>query len=325
MNTAPNISALAREHGVSRKTIRRRLAAGWRPDAPTLGVPMGAPETATETATGRDLVAAAPSSPPIPLGAPVGVPGHDAPTPMGGGRLEVLPPVAHSSSSGALILIAVALAIGALALAINGQTGWRFGTTTFAAITFASLSVAADVLAITLPAAAVALWHARRRGLAVAAWIVAGVALTGAALASLGFAELHLGDTAAGRHAIVATSSALADQRTARIAAAERAASVATKAREGECAVRGPRCREREAEERTALSALTDAIAAPVPAVPTIAADADPQVTAALRLATWLGLKLAPDDVVNFRLGLMAMLPNIAGLVLAFGVALRGR
>jgi len=35
ITTPLNISALAREHGVSRKTIQRRLANGWRPDAPT--------------------------------------------------------------------------------------------------------------------------------------------------------------------------------------------------------------------------------------------------------------------------------------------------
>lgn len=33
ITTSLNISALAREHGVSRKTIQRRLASGWRPDA----------------------------------------------------------------------------------------------------------------------------------------------------------------------------------------------------------------------------------------------------------------------------------------------------
>jgi hypothetical protein len=138
--TPLNVSALAREHGVSRKTIRRRLAKGWRPPAPT--EPMG--PGAAETAAGRDLVSAAPTSLCAAVPTSLGVPMDDAPTPGRPGHLEVLPPVAHSSSSGAAILIAVALAIGALALAINGQTGWRFGTTTFAAITFASLSVAGD-------------------------------------------------------------------------------------------------------------------------------------------------------------------------------------
>ncbi len=61
---------------------------------------------------------------------------------------------------------------------------------------------------------------------------------------------------------------------------------------------------------------------APISAVATIA-DADPQVTAVLRLATWAGLKLTTDDVANLRLALMAVMPNIAGLVLAFGIALR--
>jgi hypothetical protein len=41
-----------------------------------------------------------------------------------------------------------------------------------------------------------------------------------------------------------------------------------------------------------------------------------------VRLTTWAGMKLAADDVVNLRLLLMAALPNIAGLVLCFGLAL---
>src|SRR5258705_13213021 len=35
--TIPNVSALAREHGVSRQTIRRRLPAGWTPSVPVSG------------------------------------------------------------------------------------------------------------------------------------------------------------------------------------------------------------------------------------------------------------------------------------------------
>jgi hypothetical protein len=133
-------------------------------------------------------------------------------------------PVPRSSwTLGVAILIILALLIGALALAINAQTGWRFGTTPLAALTFASLSVAVDGLAIALPAAAIALWHADRRVLALAAWIVCGAAVVGATLASLGFAQLHFGDTAAGRAAIVASMNAVADRRATGIATAERA------------------------------------------------------------------------------------------------------
>jgi hypothetical protein len=44
--------------------------------------------------------------------------------------------------------------------------------------------------------------------------------------------------------------------------------------------------------------------------------------TAVVRLTTWAGLRLAADDLINLRLMLMAMLPNIAELVLMFGIAL---
>ena len=274
-------------------------------------------------APGRDVVAAAPTS--VGKAVPSSPSAHSANAPTHGrhGRFEVLPPTTHWTP-GAAILTIIGLAIGFLALGINGQTGWRFGTTPLAAWTFAGLSIAADALVMTLPAAAVALWHARQRLLAFTAWLLAGMALTIAALASLGFAELHFADTAASRQAIVTTASTLADQRTARIAAAERAVAIATKAREGECAIRGPRCRDREAEERTTLTTLASVLATPAPAAAPIA-DPDPQVTAALRLVTWLGLNLTAADVVNLRLILMATLPNIAGLVLAFGVALRRR
>jgi hypothetical protein len=239
--------------------------------------------------------------------------------------VEIMPPAtARASISrilGAAILIIIALAIGALALVINGQTGYRFGTTSIAAMTFTGMSLAADLLAIVLPATAAALWHGRRRALASACWATWLAATSLAALASLGFVELHISDTAAGRAAIVATAAATTDQRMAAIEAARSAADAARRVREGECARRGPLCRDREADERVALATLNSAIAVPVPAAATIA-DADPQVTAALRLATWVGLKVAVTDVVNARLALMALLPNIAGLVLAFGMGL---
>jgi hypothetical protein len=52
---------------------------------------------------------------------------------------------------------------------------------------------------------------------------------------------------------------------------------------------------------------------------------ADPQMTAGVRLATWAGLPVAPTDLVNLRLVLMVAIPNLTGLVLAFGLALRRR
>jgi hypothetical protein len=69
------------------------------------------------------------------------------------------------------------------------------------------------------------------------------------------------------------------------------------------------------------MAELAAAIASPVPAAATIA-DADPQVAGAVRLAQWVGLGVTAIDIGNLRLALMALLPNLAGLVLCFGVAL---
>jgi hypothetical protein len=271
-----NVSAIAREHGVSRSTIRRRIANGWTP--------------------------------------PVG--------PQFVENVEILPPPASGRPVLAATLIALAIGIATLAVGINMQTGWHFGTSPVAAMTFSSLSVGADILALTLPATAAGLWHIQRRLLAVAAWAMWSLAATLAALASLGFVELHTSDTVAGRQAVVAMVAGATEQRQSAIEAARSAANAATEARKAECVVRGGRCRDREADERTALQALNTAIAVPVPEATTIA-DGDPQMTGALRLATWAGLKVTAGDVVNVRLALMAALPNIAGLVLAFGMALR--
>jgi hypothetical protein len=222
-----------------------------------------------------------------------------------------------------LVLVATALAIAALAIGINAQTGARYGTSPLAAWTFAGLSIAADMLAIVLPSAAVALWWNRRRTLSVSAWATWVLAATMATLASVGFASLHLGDTAAGRAAVVTTATEMTNQRSAAIEAARAAAQAATISRQAECQKRGPKCRDLEHVEQARMSELQSAISVPVPTAATIA-DADPQVTGALRLASWAGLKLSAGDIGNLRLALMGLLPNLAGLVLAFGVALRG-
>src|SRR5262249_59386143 len=170
-----NVSALAREHGVSRSTIRRRLANGWTPAA---ALPVEILPPAME--------------PP--------------------GEMAVRPGAAMVAATGWLgvraALIIIAISIGALALTINAQAGFRFGTTPLASVTFAGLSVAADGLAIVLPTAAIGLWHAGRPGVAALAWLTWTVAATLATLASVGFIELHTSDTAPSRRAIVATSTA---------------------------------------------------------------------------------------------------------------------
>ena len=111
-------------------------------------------------------------------------------------------PIAHAAiviAVVAAVLVTIGIGIGALALVINGQTGWHFGTSPLAAMTFAGLAIAGDLLAITLPTAAGALWHARHRVLATSAWLVWTAVAALALLTSLGFIEMNVSDTAAGR------------------------------------------------------------------------------------------------------------------------------
>jgi hypothetical protein len=227
----------------------------------------------------------------------------------------------RSSLLGAMLLL-VTFAVAALGIGINAQTGWRFGTTLISAATFAGLSVAADILAITLPTVAVALWLRSRWALASAAWATWALSLALAVLASIGFVNRHVGDAAAARQAVLGTAAALTAQRDAAITTARQAVAAAAESRQAECTIRGPRCRALEQEEQARLSELSAALAVPMPTAPRVA-DADPQLAGASRLASWAGLRFTTDDLSNLRLALMALLPNLAGLVLCFGVALR--
>jgi hypothetical protein len=223
---------------------------------------------------------------------------------------------------GAAILAVAAVGIAALAVAINAQYGASIGETTLTSWTFMGLAVAVDLLALTLAPAAIGLWRTKQRGLALGAWIGWAVALAIASFATLGFLQKNLADASATRAANLTMAAATEDQRSEVIAAAKLAVSVAKTSRESECATRGPRCLQREADERTAVNALATAVASPLVS-PAKISDPDPQIAAATRMAAWLGLGLRPDDFANTRLALWSLILNSGGLVLAiaFGLA----
>ena len=235
-------------------------------------------------------------------------------------RVTIMPPEPRSllPRLAALVLALAAIAIAIVGGLINAWYARSLGSTEVAGWLFLAVGVAADVAAFALPICAAGLWRNRQVGAAGMAWSLWLLTFAFAIMAGIGFASLNIADTTAGRRAIVATSTASADQRTAAIAAAQLAAAAATKAREAECAARGPRCRDREADERTALIALTTAIGAPMPAVVAIGV-ADPQTEAASKLAAWVSfgtLRPTGDDFSMLRLLLLALLPQIGGLLL---------
>jgi hypothetical protein len=295
--SAKSISALARELKLPRSTVRSRLAKGWRPPTADLQEVEDQPE------------ASSPSSPPPSL----------PPSPS---LAKLRHPFATPRLIGAVVLAIAALGIAGLALAINAQYGASIGETELTSRTFMGLAVAVDLLAVTLAPAAVGLWRTKQRGLAIATWATWGVAVFLATLATLGYLQKNLADASATRAATLTVATATQDQRSESIATAKLAVSVAKASREAECATRGPRCLQREADERTAVNALAAAVASPLVS-PAKISDPDPQLAAATRLAAWAGLRLNPDDFGNIRLSLWALIINAGGLVLAvaFGLA----
>jgi hypothetical protein len=293
----PNISRLAREHGIARSTVREWLAKGWRPAAAPI-VPQV--PTAEKLATIKD--------PPL---ATVGVAAsrHSLSIP----RLV-----------GAAILAIAAVGIASLALAINAQFGASIGETALTSWTFTGLAIAVDLLAVSLAPAAVGLWRTKQCGLAIATWATWVAAVFLATLATLAYLQRNLADAAADRTATVSTAIASDAQRSEVIAAAKLAASMAKASREAECVTRGPRCLQREADERTAVNALSAAVASPLVSPPKIS-EPDPQIAAASRVAAWLGLRLSFDDFANLRLVLWSLILNNGGLVLAVALALARR
>jgi hypothetical protein len=256
---------------------------------------------------------------------------------------------------GGTILAAIAVGVAWFGVQINAWYGASLGKTTEAGALLAGLSVAADILALTLPAAASALWFERHRGAALVAWAVWTMTIAVTLMASIGFASLNIADTIAARAKIAAESGGLSGrierlrgERAAiteirAVAAIETdiqrtqpgAASVwrqtagctdVTLAASGAACADVLRLRQAlaNAQWRDALDAeLRDAEAklAVLPAVAT----SDPQTEAAARLINWasFGLtRISAHDIDMARVAGMTLLPQISGLVLMLAMVL---
>jgi hypothetical protein len=281
-----NISALARQHGVSRQTMRRRLANGWQP----------------------------PTAPPVEILSP---PQRVA---------TMATPMASTGHSGsyvaATVLALAALTLGGIQLAIDGQYAGGFGRTPVETMLQAVQGVAIGLAAMILPPVAAVLRRAGHGAWSGIAWTIWPGFLALTILAGMGFSAGGMSDTLAGRAASIEQAQSARGQRAQAIAIAQRAADTATEARKAECAARGPRCRDREADERTALAALNAAIALPLPAAVTIAA-ADPGGEAAATTLSWLTLGYVhamAADIERAWIAGRAIMPALAGLLLSVAV-----
>jgi hypothetical protein len=217
---------------------------------------------------------------------------------------EPVTPAPRQTSS--VVLSAAALALAGVGIAMNGWFARSLGSSDLAGWLFLAIGVAADLVALVMPSCAAELWQAGQRGTALIGWSVWIITFVFAMTAGIGFASVNITDVTLARAsrvtpALATTQAALAD---------------AMAARDRECAHGvGKFCREREA-------AVSDRRQAVDVALRTVEHTADPQTEAASRMVAWASLgALRPtgDDFAMLRLGLLALLPQIGGILLMVG------
>jgi len=216
-------------------------------------------------------------------------------------------PVARSRRHLASLLLSVAaLALAGVGITINGWFARTLGSSEMAGWLFLAVGVAADLVALVMPTCAAALWGSGQRSTALVGWAVWLMTFAFAVTAGIGFASTNISDVMLAR----------ASRVTPAVAAAQAELADAMTARDRECRSGvGRFCREREAAVAGRRQMLDAAMAS-------VGRTADPQTEAAIKLVAWVSLgalRPSPDDFAMLRLVLLALLPQIGGILLMVG------
>jgi hypothetical protein len=211
--------------------------------------------------------------------------------------------VTPSHRTAAILLAAAAFTLAGVGVTTNGWFARSLGSSDTAGWLFLAIGVASDLAALVLPSCAAVLWQNRQRATSLAGWAVWTMTFAFAITAGIGFASVNITDVTAARAAHV----------TPAVTAAQSALSDAMSARDREC-VRGVGkfCREREAAVAERRQILDTAMAS-------VGQTADPQNDAAIKLVAWVTrgvIRPSGDDFAMLRLVLLAMLPQIGGILL---------
>jgi hypothetical protein len=245
------------------------------------------------------------AAPPIPATTPGSVSNvaAEAPRPAPTATASAAPPARSIAS---YVLVGAALALAGVGIVINGWFARSLGSTEIAGWLFMAVGVATDLVALAAPSCAAHLWGARQRATASVAWAIWLMTFIFAVTAGLGFASVNIADVTLAR----------ASRPTLAVTVAQAALADAMAARDRECKGGvGKFCREREA----AVAERQQAVNA---AMHSVEQTADPQTEAAIRLVTWLSrgwLQPTANDFAMLRLVLLALLPQIGGILLMVG------
>ncbi|WP_316234243.1 hypothetical protein [Bradyrhizobium sp. SZCCHNR1098] len=199
-----------------------------------------------------------------------------------------------------LALRAAALGLALVGLSMNAVYAHSLGSSDLSGWLFLALGLCADCAALALPSVAASCQDV---GSKVAAWATWVAVFAFAMLGSVGFASTSISDVTLARGSRV----------TPAVTAAQAALGDAMKARDLECKGGvGRFCRERETAVETARAGLAAAMGA-------VQTGADPQAAAMVQLTAWVTAgRVSPSegDVAMVRLLLLALLPQVGGLLL---------
>ena len=205
-----------------------------------------------------------------------------------------------------VLLLIAAFGLGAVGITINGWFARSLGSTDMAGWLFLAVGVAADLVALVIPSCAAGLWQGGQRATALVGWAVWLMTFIFAVTAGIGFASTNISDVTLTR----------ASRVTPAVAMAQAALSDAMAARDHECKSGvGKFCREREAAVAERRQILDTAMSS-------VEQSADPQTSAAIKLVTWISdglLRPAAEDFAMLRLILLALLPQIGGILIMVG------
>jgi hypothetical protein len=218
--------------------------------------------------------------------------------------LHLPAPVARSRHRVApVVLSTAALALAAVGVTINGWFARSLGSSDWAGWLFFAIGVATDLVALVMPSCAAGLWQIGQRSTALVGWAVWLMTFVFAVTAGIGFASTNIADVTMAR----------ASRVTPAVAVAQAALADAMAARDRECKGGvGKFCREREAAVAQRRQALDVAMHG-------VEEIADPQTEAAIRIMSWLSVGMlhpSAEDFAMLRLALLALLPQIGGILL---------
>jgi hypothetical protein len=202
-----------------------------------------------------------------------------------------------------VLLSTAALALATVGIVMNGWFARSLGSTDSAGWLFMAVGVAADLVALVMPSCVARLWHTGQRATALVGWGLWLMTFAFAITAGIGFASVNITDVTLARAAHM----------TPAVQTAQAALTDAMAARDRECKGGvGKFCREREAAVNDRRQALDTAMHA-------VEQTADPQTEAAIHIVAWMSrglLRPTGDDFAMLRLVLLALLPQIGGILL---------